>query len=379
MEMLNGIVHHQRRSQPWAVSLFEEAPWKGDPCCWVRSREWQGVINRNNSPALVQTCVNQGAPLVDLTDSPPIFGVSKFRPDNQAIGEMGAAYFLKRRFRHFGFCGYSNHSWSGERRDGFVEELWRSRHGCEIFDVECPGELTPAWETGQIALLAAWLRCQPTGAAIMTCNDRRAQQVIRAARVAGLCVPDELVVLGANNNEICCELADLTISSVAINSFEAGRRAAEHLTDLMAGKQVGGIDVRIKPLGVVTRKSTDVLGVPDENVAAALNFIREHAGQGLTVAEVLGQISISRTSLECKFRRYIGRSPQAEIRRVQIARICQLLTETNLSLKEIADRTGFVHAEYMCVMFKRITGATLGQYRNKNAERYKLPAAARTG
>ncbi len=373
--MLKGIVHHQRTNKPWAVSLFDETQLDVDRCCWAQSRRWHGVINCIASPRVVKTCLKLDVPMVDLADSPPILGVPKLRPDNRAVGEMGAVFFLKRRFRSFGFCGYSSQAWSAERRDGFVEALGRSRHHCEIFDVERPGELTPSWEAKQIALLAAWPRRLPRGVAVMTCHDRRAQQVIRAAQVAGLRVPDEVAVLGANNDATCCELADLTISSVAVDSFEAGRRAAELLTKLMAGEKIGRIDVRIKPLGVVTRKSTDILGGRDENAAAALDYIREHACEGITVAEVLRQIPISRTSLECKMRRYISRSPQAEIRRIQIAKICQLLAETNLSLKEIAHRTGFVHVEYMCVLFKRITGTTLGQYRHKNAQRYERPVA----
>lgn len=371
--MLKGIMHEQRTHGRWSVSLHDEARPGVDPCCWVRGRRWHGVISRNTTPDLVETCSRAGVPLADLADTPPAPGVAKVRPDNHAIGRLGAAYFLERRFTSFAFTGYSGHNWSRERRDGFRDSLARGRHRCDVLEVEQPDDLTPAWDARQIAALAGWLRSLPTGTAIMGCDDQRAHQVVRAARATGLQVPDEIAVLGANNQSMRCELADPSISSIAINAFEAGRRAAVHLEQMIAGTASVPVDERIAPLGVVTRKSTDVMGARDPAVAAALAYIREHACRGLTVDEILAQVSISRSQLEHKLRRYIGRSPQVEIRRVQVARVCELLTETTLPLKEIAHQTGFTHVEYLSVVFKRITGDTPGQYRTKHTQSFERP------
>lgn len=376
-ETLKGIVHHQRAERSWVISLYDEASVQVDPCCWVRSRAWSGVIGACTTPALVQTCARQGVPLVAVGDAPAVEGVASVAADQRAIGRTGAAYFLDRRFRHFGFCGFSNRTWARERREGFVDVLGRTRHRCELFEVELPDEVTPAWEARQQTLLIAWLQCLPAGTAVMACNDRRAQQVLRAAQAAGRRVPDEVAVLGANNDAMRCELAELSISSVATNPFEIGRRAAEQLAELMAGRPSAGA-VQIAPRGVVTRQSSDVLGQRDEHVAVALSYIREHACRGLTVDEVLRHVPVSRSNLEHKLRRYIGWSPQVEIRRVQVAKICQLLTETNLSLKEIADRAGFVHVEYMCVVFKRVTGCTPGQYRHQHVQTIEQPSLSAT-
>jgi LacI family transcriptional regulator len=370
--MLKGIMHYQRLHQPWLVSLHDGTRTESDPC-WVRSRKWDGVISHATTPAVVKSCAALHLPLVDLDNTLPLPGVSKIRPDNTAIGHVGAEYFLGRKFRHFGFCGYANHSWSTERRDGYLEALGLAGHRCEIFEVELPVEVTPSWEAKQTALLAAWLRYLPLETAIMACDDERAQQVVHAAQVAGLKVPEEMAVLGANNETMLCELTNPSISSVAINAFEAGHRAAERLSQLIEGVKTGGIDLRIEPVGVVTRKSTDVLAMRDKNVAIALDYIREHACKDITVDQVLQQVYISRSQLEHKFRRYLGHSPQVEIRRVQVAKIRELLSETNLPLKKIAEQTGFEHVEYMCVVFKRITGETPGKYRNKNISNQEIP------
>ena len=362
--MLKGIAHYERSHRPWAAFLDDEARAEVDPH-WLRSKKWHGVISRHATPQFVQTCGQLGLPLVDLNDVAPIPGVPKIRPDNTAMGHLGAEHFLERGFRHFGFSGFADLGWSGERRDGFVEALTLAGHACDVQDVEYPGDLTPFWDAKQTTALSAWLRRLPRPTAVMACNDMRALQVISAAQAAGLLVPEEVAVLGANNDTIRCELAYPPLSSVAANAFQSGYQAAEHLAQMMAGQKSEIFDERVEPLGVVTRQSTDILAMGDKNVAAAVSYIREHACHGINVEHVLKQAFASRSQLEKKFRRYIGRSPQAEIRRVQVAKIRQLLFETDFPLKKIAELTGFEYVEYMCVVFKRLTGDSPGGYRKK--------------
>lgn len=362
--MLKGIGHYERSHRPWAAFLDDEAKAETDPR-WVRSKVWRGVISRHTTPGLVQECTDLGIPLVDMSDTPPWPNTPKIRPDNAGMGHMGAEHFLERGYRQVGFCGFSNDGWACERRDGFVEAAKLGGLRCEVFDVEYPGDLTPFWDEQQTAALAVWLQQLPKPVAVMACNDMRALQVMAAAQEAGLLVPEELAILGANNDAIRCELSYPPLSSVATNAFQSGYRAAEMLDHLMNGEKPEEVNVRIDPVGVVTRHSTDILAIEDKNVAAALSYIREHACSGIAVDQVLRHAAASRSQLEKKFRRFLGRSPQAEIRRVQVARIRQLLIETDFPLKKIAELTGFEHVEYMCVLFKRITGMTPGGCRTK--------------
>jgi len=363
--MLRGISHYERSHRPWAAFLDDEARAENDPH-WLRKKKWRGVISRHTTASLVQSCAELKLPLVDLNDTPIFPGVPKIRPDNVGMGHRGAEHFIERGYRNYGFCGFVNEGWSCERRDGFVEGLTLTGHTCHVFDVEYPGSLTPVWDAKQIVLLGAWLRRLPKPVAIMACGDMRAQQVIGAAQNSGLLVPEEVAVLGANNDTIRCDLAYPPLSSVAPNAFQSGYRAAELLDNLMHGIKPTEIDIRIEPVGVAERHSTDILAIDDKNVAAALSFIREHACQGITVEQVLKPSFASRSQLEKKFRRCLGRSPQVEIRRVQVAKIRQLLIETNFPLKKIAELTGFEYVEYMCVVFKRLMGESPGSYRKKN-------------
>ena len=362
--MLKGIAHYERSHRPWAAFLDDEARAEQDPH-WLRSKKWHGIISRHTTPTLVETCRKLKLPLVDLNDTAVFPGVPKIRPDNVALGHLGAEHFLERGYKSFGFCGFRNDGWACERRDGFVEALRLAGHGCNVFDVDYPGDLTPFWDEKQISALAAWLRSLPKPASVMACNDLRALQVISAAQTADLLVPEEIAVLGSNNDPIRCELAYPALSSVATNPFQSGYLAADWLAQLMQGRKIPQPDFRIEPIGVTTRHSTDILAIDDRNIAAALSYIREHACQGITVEEVLKSAFASRSQLEKKFRRLLGRSPQAEIRRVQVAKIRQLLIETTFPMKKIAELTGFEHVEYMCVVFKRLTGSSPGAYRKR--------------
>jgi LacI family transcriptional regulator len=362
--MLQGIVQHERSHRQWATFLDDEALAANDPA-FLRGEKWHGVISRHTTPAMVKNCAQLGIPLVDLNDRPPYPGVPKIRPNNSAIGHLGAEHFLERGFRHFGFCGFGNEGWSCERRDGFVEALRLAGHGCDVLDLDYPGVITPGWNAQQIPLLVAWLRRLPRPTAIMACVDVRAFQVIAAAQQAGILVPEEIALLGVNNDVIRCELSYPSLSSIALNAHQSGYHAAGVLDHMLRGEGVPPAETRIDPLGVVTRMSTDILAVGDRNVAAALSFIRERACKGLSVDEVVTHAAASRSQLEKKFRRFIGRSPQAEIRRVQLARVKELLSETDQPLKSIAAMTGFEHIEYLSVVFKRITGESPGQFRKR--------------
>jgi LacI family transcriptional regulator len=371
--MLKGISQYERTHRPWLAFLDDEARAESDPR-WLRNKKWHGVISRHTTPALVQNCAELKLPLVDLNDTPPFPGVPKIRPDNVGLGHLGAEHFIERGYSNFGFCGFVNEGWSRERRDGFVEGLSLVGHACDVFDVEYPGDLTPFWDAKQISVLSTWLRRLPKPVAIMTCDDMRALQVIGAAQSVGLLMPEQVAVLGVNNDSIRCDLASPPLSSVAPNAFQSGYKAADLLDRLLKGEKPDVMDLRIEPIGVTERHSTDILAIDDKNVAAALSFIREHACEGINVEQVLRPACASRSQLEKKFRRCLGRSPQAEIRRVQVAKIRQLLIETDFPLKRIAELTGFEYVEYMCVVFKRLTGDSPGSCRKKNQIKKGLKA-----
>jgi LacI family transcriptional regulator len=365
--MLEGIVSYQRSHKQWLTFLDDEARGLKD-MDWLSSGKWDGIICRHTTLKMAERCRKLGVPLVDLEDSNPIPGVPKIRPDNVTIGHRGAEHFLDSGFRHCGFCGFRNQTWSYERQAGFVDALQLAGRNCFVHNLEFPGVITPEWDRAVTLEISEWLKQLPKPVAVMACVDVHAFQIIHAAQQAGLNVPEDVAVLGVNNDMLRCELSYPPLSSVEPNAFKAGYLAAETLARLINGDRKIPPDVRIEPLDVVMRHSSNLLAIRDPNMVAALRCIHQYACSGLTVQQIERASSMSRSVLEKKFRHYLGRSPQAEIRRVQIAKVRTLLRDTDAPLKQIAEQCSFSHVEYLSVVFKRITGQTPGHYRTSARE-----------
>jgi LacI family transcriptional regulator len=198
---------------------------------------------------------------------------------------------------------------------------------------------------------------------LMACNDMRGQQVLDACRASDVTVPDEVAVVGVDNEEVLCDLSDPPLSSVVPNAERIGYEAAALLEQMMAGKKVQAKPIFIEPSGVVTRRSTEVLAIEDRPVAAAARFIREHACEGIDVGDVLRAVSMSRSALDRHFIKIMGRSPKDEILRVRLNRAKQLLAETDFSQATIAEKVGLEHVEYLSRIFKKRIGLTPSEFR----------------
>ena len=304
---------------------------------------------------------------MDVNNAEAIPGVPNVVLRNRAVGRLGGEHFIARGFRHFAFCGFGNEPWSCERRDGFHDAVGASGREYAVMERNYPGTYsggcTPKWESEEIELIARWLASLPKPVGVMSCNDYRALQVLHAAQHAGFRVPEDIAVLGANDDDARCELANPPLSSVATNHLRSGYVAAEALDSLIARRPIDRLSLTVDPIEVVTRQSTDVLAVDDVKIGKAVSFIHQNACRGTTVDAVCRHAGIARTQLEEKFRKYFSRTPQSEIRRVQLTRIRQLLQDTDLSLDSISELTGFKHPEYLIVFFKREMGESPGRFR----------------
>ncbi|HEU5080497.1 MAG TPA: DNA-binding transcriptional regulator [Opitutaceae bacterium] len=348
----------------WHVRLDVDAASVND-LSWINENKWDGIITRHTSPELLDLCQRLRIPIVDLNDEPGPQGLPKIRPDNRAVGHMGAEHFLERGFKHFAFCGLRE-TWSKERELGFSEALRLAGMDCHTIDAAYD-PMNASWNERQQRELMQWLASLPRPLAVFACNDLRALQVTEACRAAGYLVPTEVSVLGVNNDYVRCAFGTPPLSSVATDRQLAGFRAAELLERLMAERKfTSEEDIRIDPIRVVVRRSTDVLAIDDQVVRAALHYIQEFACKGISAEDVAARVGLSRHALERKFRQLCGRSPHMEIRAIQIARIKQLLIETDLPLKNVADLVGVPHTEYVSVMFNRYVGMPPGAYRKKH-------------
>jgi LacI family transcriptional regulator len=363
-DLLSGIVRFMRMHDEWAVFLEQRDLWK-EPPAWLNDWRGDGIISRATTPKLLDAVARTRVPLVEVTDRRGDSELPQVRSDDAAIGRMGADHLLERGFQRFGFCGFKGEAWSQRREEAFVDAVETATEAkCSCFNSPWHGPSALAWEAEQESIVA-WLKQLEPPFAIMACNDVRGQHVIEACSKLSLAVPEQVAVIGVDNDDLLCRLCTPPLSSVIPNAERVGFQAAEMLARLMDGKNVSEQTQLIQPLGVATRQSTDVVAIEDRDVAAALHYIREHACRGLSVDEVVRNSPVSRSTLERQVRKYLGRTPQEEIRHVQIKRAKELLLTTDLSAERIAALCGFDHSEYLLVVFKRITGMTTSEFRKQ--------------
>jgi LacI family transcriptional regulator len=199
---------------------------------------------------------------------------------------------------------------------------------------------------------------------LVACNDMRAYQVLNIRDDAGIKVPDEVAVIGVNNDRILCELSDLLLSSVDPDASRIGYEAAAVLHRLIERRGPVPKTTLIAPRGVVARQSTDMLTFANPELVQIVRYLRDHACKGLTVDTLVRRMAVSRATLCRWFASHLGHSPVEEMARVRVERVKELLATTTLRLEEVARRCGFDHSETMYRLFKRATGQTPGEYRS---------------
>lgn len=359
--ILAGIAAYVRHHGDWLIELPEQERG-GRPPDWLADWKGDGIIARIETDEIAAALRKSKRPVVDVSAARHLKGIPWVETDDQMIARIACQHLLDRGFRHLAYFGDDQFNWSRLRQVHFLREAYRADCECYVHQTASRRDPTYSWDHAR-RQLQQWLRHLPRPVGIMACYDIHAQQLLEACRELDISVPEEVAVLGVDNDPLLCELASPPLSSVICNTHRTGVEAATLLDRMMSGEPVGGRAVLIEPLGIQTRQSTDVLAIDDADVAAALRYIRENAFTGINVRDVLRQVPLSRRAFENRFRRMIGRTPHQEIHRLRIERVKQLLAETDLSLSEIARRSGFRHDEYLSVAFKKAVGVPPRDYR----------------
>lgn len=365
--VLAGIAKYVREHGPWSIS-FEEHGLCDDVPKWLSDWQGDGIITRLDNEAMAGVVRRLNVPTVFLRNLPQNCKAPCVLTDNAAAAFCAFEHLRERGFRHFAYCGYDGADYSDERREafvGFVEQLGQRCHVFNSASHPVHGSTVEFEREGlkDRDLVARWIQELPKPAGVMACNDSRGRQVLDACRAAGMGVPDEVGVVGVDNDEMLCDLSDPPLSSVVPNAERIGIEAAALLDQMMAGQKPLAQPLFVEPKMVVARRSTEVLAIEDRPIAAAARFIREHACEGIDVSDVVKAVALSRSTLERRFSKALGRSPKEEILRVRLNSAKQLLSDTSSSLEFIAEKIGLEHTEYLSRIFKKKTGMTPSQFR----------------
>ena len=364
--ILLGIAKFVREHHEWSVQS-EEWRWADPVPYWIKNWKGDGIIAWLETPELGDMVRNLRVPAVDVRGSSGC-GLPLIDTQNEIVSNLAAEHFMQRGFRHFAFCGFVGANYSDNRSHWFRERLSRAGFSCAVYE---PPEISRNTQTIELEKrgllfqedLARWLKSLSKPVAIMACNDIRGQQVMNACRRVDLLVPEEVAVIGVDNDELFCELSDPPLTSVALDTLRIGYESAALLEQMMSGEKPPREPILVPPRGIVTRRSTDVLAMDDRQLAAGARYLREHLFDPISVNDIARAAGMSRRVFERRFVAQVGRPPKAEVLRLRIERVKELLADTDWSLAQIADRTGFKHSEYLHTIFTQKTGVTPGKFR----------------
>ena len=322
-----------------------------------------------------------GLPVVNFSGSLRGAGLPRVMVDQQAIGRQAAEHLLDCGFRRFAYHGLER-VWSSElRKKAFVEHVLRRGGECSVLEVPSSIGRRRSWHDWQEPL-QQWLRTLKPPVGLMAVHDRRATMVLDTCGRLGLRVPDDVAVIGADNDEVSCEICHPPLSSIARNDWRLGREVAALLDRLMSGKRPPAADVLVPPEGVVRRRSTDVVAIEDPHVALVARFIHENLSQPFGMESLAPLVPISRRWLAHQFKECLGITPHEFICRARVERAKELLTRPKkLPLKQISSACGLSEPRRFRVVFQRLTGTTPAEYPplplNPRAGRRQRRAAGR--
>ncbi len=363
-DLLRGVKRYAVEHGPW--SMFAEIrDLESSPPLWLKRWNGDGILVRSGSDAIASAVKRVGVPAIELRSTRRGVGFPFVGVDNLVVGQLVAEHFLNRGFRNFAVYGLDTEHFFVTRRESFMAALTKRGFSCAEFRQAGKSERPSQWEQQQTKL-AKWLQSLPKPTGILACTDQLGCWLLDACARAEIRVPEEMAVVGVENDETLTSLSSPPLSSVQLAGERIGYEAAAQLDRLMSDSSATCGGKLIPPISVVTRQSSDIIAVDDPLLAWALRIIRDQATQGLTVEEILRQVPISRSSLERSCRKVLGRTPNEEINHFRIARVCELLRDTDLSLDAIAARTGFQSSQYLIFLFKKFKSMTPGQYRKND-------------
>lgn len=361
--LVRGVTRYHRENRRWSV-YFQPHGLDDPPPEWFTRWRGDGVLARVGNRQMAEAVRAVGPPVVELRGVLTDIGYPFIGVDNLAVARLGLEHLLDRGFRHLAFCGLPRavHPLMDDRCDYFKRLAAESGFTCNVFSAR--GGQQGGWERQQ-ENIARWIKSLPKPVGMMTCNDDIGMQVLDACRRAEVAVPDEVAVIGVDNDEYLCGLSIPPLTSIDVMPDRIGYEAAAMLDRMMEGHSIPAEPILMAPRGIVVRQSTDVLATEDRDVARALAFIRAHACERIQVSDVLTHVGLSRSILEPRLKQVLARTIHQEIQRVRIERGKEFLGTTDLPIKQIAARCGFRCVQHFTQAFRQGAGQPPAAYRKQ--------------
>jgi LacI family transcriptional regulator len=362
-QILRGVNHFATQRPQW---LFTPIACNVRALQLVRPLSCDGYIAHIFHPALGNALQKLRRPVINVSGVLPELPFPRVVADHAEVGRQAARHLLECGLRQLGFVGYRRHHFAIERERGFREIAEAAEVSVAAFHQ--PGERwkdpSGVWRWNE--RLLEWLRQLPKPVGVLASHDTQGAQIAEYCQQLNLTVPDDVAVVGVDDDDLLCDLSRPSLSSVRLPAVRIGFEAARLLDEWLSGSRPHNQALILPPAGVMVRQSSNLQAVSDSAVAAAVRFIHDHAHEPLQVSDVLRAVAMARRGLERRFRRWLQRSILEEIRRAHVIVAQRLLVATDLPMSQIATRSGLQSSRHLSIAFRKVMGLTPTAFRNQS-------------
>ena len=366
-KLLAGIVDYSRRKEQWIVRRMppEYKAQIGIPGVIRVAKEWDvdAVIGQFEPTDDIGLFAENGIVAIAQDYKKKFTTIPNITADYLGTGRMAARFFLERGFRNFGFFGMNDVCWSDERCEGFRREVDAAGFGDSFYSYRMQ-EIDMVWYY-QRNRLREWLRMIPKPIAIMACDDNQGANLIEACHGIGIKIPEEVSVIGVDNDESLCSLGSTTLTSIQIDIEEGGRQTAELVERLVDDPKAPAEDVVLKPVKIVGRLSTAAFATADQQILKALLYIHKNALKKISVGDVMAEAALSRRLLERRFKAVTGKTLYEYITDQKLKYFAEQLADTDEQVINIALSMGENDTKSISRRFKQLYGCTPVEWREK--------------
>jgi len=361
--LLRGIVRYAKEHEPWVFFRMPQyyrelygddgvvkwaKKWKADAIIAQLENINLNKLNKLKVPIIIQNYKVRASKICNITG------------DYIKTGVMAADFFLKRGYSNFAFYGFNDMIWSRERADGFKRRVEEA--GYRVFVLNIENRRNEDWSF-DVAAVSHWLLSLPKPVALFACDDYFASQITEICKIFNMIVPDEISVLGVDNDDLICNISDPPLSSIVLDVEKGGYQAASVLHQLMNREIAHACDIVIPPLNIEIRKSTDKYAVNDKFVMLVIDYIKKKYAQPICITDVMRLVPLSRRMIEKRFKKEMGVSIYQFILNYKIEQFSQSIISTDRPMVELAMDCGFEDYKNISRMFQKYKGTTPLQYR----------------
>lgn len=365
--LLRGIARYSKDHGPWTFcrmpGYYRDTIGIDGILAWAKEWKADGIIGQFYNNEEVWKFTKANIPVIAQDFKERFKEIPNITGAYRETGRMAADYFLRKGFKNFAFYGFRNIVWSRERAEGFKERVKEAGHDVNHYE-RTDSRAVDLWHYKPSAL-NRWLKSLPKPVALLSCDDNLGNHITEASRLIKIKIPDEIAVLGVDNDEMLCELSDPPLSSIGLDTEKCGYDAARLMHHMIENRGGSYDDIVVRPTQVNSRVSTDIFASADKYIVDALRYIHENLDKNLKVDQVLKEVPMSRRSLEKRFVMTTGYPVYEYIYNKRIERFTQKLLETDMTIFEIALDLGLSDSKNIARQFKQIKGLTPVAYRKK--------------